>query len=455
MSLQKLFLMGLLSSFALAPTGCAQAPAAPGAAPPNLWSFLLPTAEQTAACKTCFCNSPIGQLTSGAAGPMSTFSGGLIQNRCAQNAIDNVLNDPTKSSTSSEGAAARIKKDEADAKARREAVRFLGTVDCHYWPEATAALILSLRKDPNECVRFEAALALRNGCCCNEKTIKALEMCVTMSDKDGAPPERSDRVRAAAADALAACPLIEKEIETDGKNGDIKKTQAVQTKADYYSRVTPAQGEQIVASARGILVSLQQANKGPTSTPAPAVPPIHHRAGSLSEIVANALNPVSTAPPPLTEKVQAKPASLYELVAARNAKQEHIVPARVSADPSVIPAKPPIALPNAKRERGDSMLGDGDRGDAVARPIVPTGQIGNLPPQLGVSTATPHATNAGQPTNVPPNAKPEDRDTPVQRELRRPMPVVAPTPNGPRETTGYVTEETVPTPPIYFRPARP
>src|SRR5947208_2751239 len=83
-------------------------------------------------------------------------------------------------------------------------------------PEATEALAKSLRLDRNECVRFEAALALGNGCCCNEKTVRALEMSVSMSDKDGAPVERSDRVRAAAADALAHCPLIVKEIEKNG-----------------------------------------------------------------------------------------------------------------------------------------------------------------------------------------------------------------------------------------------
>src|SRR5262249_41863214 len=128
---------------------------------------------------------------------------------------------------SSQGAAALIKRDEADAKARRAAVRYLGTVDCNYWPEAIEALTKSLRRDPNECVRFEAALALRNGCCCNKKTIKALEMCVTGSNKDENPPERSDRVRAAAADALARCPMLEEESEdTDKKNGDGKKTEA-------------------------------------------------------------------------------------------------------------------------------------------------------------------------------------------------------------------------------------
>ena len=110
-----------------------------------------------------------------------------------------------KPADSPEGAAARAKADEADAKARRAAVRFLGTVDCHYWPEAQEALINALRGDRNECVRLEAAFALNRGCCCTKMIIKALVMCVSGSDEDGFPSERSPRVRAVAQAALAHC----------------------------------------------------------------------------------------------------------------------------------------------------------------------------------------------------------------------------------------------------------
>jgi hypothetical protein len=217
---------------------------------------------------------------------MAAMSGGLITNRCAKNAIDNDI--ANKPPDSSEGAAARIKKDEADAKARRDAVRFLGTVDCNYWPEATEALVLSLRKDPNECVRFEAALSLGNGCCCNEKTIYALQLSITMCDKDGAPPERSDRVRAAAADALARCPMLQKELELKEKDGDIKKTEAVNP-GEFYKRTGQASREQIIASARGVLLSLQQANKAGAAAPN-AVAPITPRANSMSALFSHALS---------------------------------------------------------------------------------------------------------------------------------------------------------------------
>src|SRR5207237_2362732 len=113
--------------------------------------------------------------------------------------------DLAKPSDSPAGAAAKIKADEAAAKARREAVRYLGTVDCHYWPEAQDALINALRADRNECVRLEAAWVLGRGCCCTKKTIVALSITVAGSDRDGNPYEDSDRVKAAAAAALAHC----------------------------------------------------------------------------------------------------------------------------------------------------------------------------------------------------------------------------------------------------------
>jgi hypothetical protein len=126
---------------------------------------------------------------------------------------------------SATGAAAKIMKDEAEAKQRRAAVRYLGTVDCHYWGEvAEPALIKALRADKNECVRFEAALALGNGCCCTKETIVSLTISVygvdtiRVTDKkvkvretragefaDNAPSETSERVKAAAYAALINC----------------------------------------------------------------------------------------------------------------------------------------------------------------------------------------------------------------------------------------------------------
>lgn len=104
-----------------------------------------------------------------------------------------------------EAAAAKIKADQAGAKSRRAAVKYLGSVRCHYYPEAEAALIAALRADRCECVRLEAALALGNGCCCTFQTVAALHLVVSGGDRDGNPAECSDRVKVAAYNSLQSC----------------------------------------------------------------------------------------------------------------------------------------------------------------------------------------------------------------------------------------------------------
>lgn len=399
MNMSKRLILGLVSSLAFTSITLAQGVAVPAipatpAAPANLWSFLCLTPEQKANCKNCFCNSALGKMVSSATAPMSAMTGGLIQNRCLKNSIENAI--ANKPPTSSEGAAARIKKDEEEAKARREAIRFLGTVDCNYWPEATEALILGLRKDPNECVRFEAALSLRNGCCCNEKTIKALEMSVSGSDKDGAPAERSDRVRAAAADALARCPLIQKEIE-EKQNEDIKKTERIDPR-EYYRKLAQVPREQVVSSARGLLVSLQNVNNT-ANTGAVAAP--SQRSGSLSAIVANAFGNTQASPVVITARAQTKPLSLYELITTRNSSTEYITPTRTVQQDVIVPAQPEYGVP------------------------------ANVP--------TPRASNP----------------VVIQGGLRAPLPTGPQTPMRTGETTGFVTVETVPPTPLDVRMGRP
>src|SRR5262249_23281182 len=146
--------------------------------------------------------SILGKLVTSMMGPVSVFSGGLFQSRCP---AAQALADMAKPADSAEGAAARVKQDELDAAARRAAVRYLSTVDCRYWPQAQDALISSLRADRNECVRLEAAWGLGRGCCCTRKTLEALALTVSGSERDGNPIERSDRVRAAAQASLDHC----------------------------------------------------------------------------------------------------------------------------------------------------------------------------------------------------------------------------------------------------------
>lgn len=211
MKMWKQYCVGLVLSASLTPSLPAQdvaapvagAPvAAPAAAPPKtIWSFLGISKDQLQACKEKLCKKPIGQLLNNASKPMSVFTGGLLGNCCPPFNKEDLLKPPD----SAEGAAARIKADEAAAKQRRAAVRYLGTVDCHYWPEAQDALIAALRGDRNECVRWEAAMALGSGCCCTKATVKALSIAASSSEEDGNPSETSDRVKGAAYAALQHC----------------------------------------------------------------------------------------------------------------------------------------------------------------------------------------------------------------------------------------------------------
>ncbi len=138
--------------------------------------------------------------------PLRFATGGVLPKCCPDVLSADELKNLDPSTTSpAEAAAAKIKAEEANAKARIAAVRYLATVDCHWWHEAEKALIASLRADKNECVRYAAAIALGTGCCCTEKTIKALNITVIGSNEDGNPSENSERVKHAAWYALQVC----------------------------------------------------------------------------------------------------------------------------------------------------------------------------------------------------------------------------------------------------------
>lgn len=165
------------------------------------------TPEQRAACKKRWCECGLSQMLGVLIRPMTFATGGLIKPCCpGPDQADPA--DLAKPADSADGAAARIKADEAEAKERRANVRYLGTVDCSRYPEAEMALINALRTDRNECVRLEAAIVLGSGCCCTKKTIEALRLTVEASDKDGNPKEISGRVRAAAEVSLYACQVV-------------------------------------------------------------------------------------------------------------------------------------------------------------------------------------------------------------------------------------------------------
>jgi hypothetical protein len=255
-----------------------------------------------------FCNSPLGKLINNALKPVSLFTGGILGNCCPEDKAPSLAE---QAKPGAEGLAARIMAEEANAKARRAAARFLGTVDCHVFPGVDKALVDLLRKDTNECVRLEAALALGRGCCCNKVTIQGLALTVSGSEKDGSRQERSERVRQAAAASLAHClgcvgtaapqsealPKPSPEPPTKGgekpttggeKPGDLSKLnlESIQLSA-YYKRVEQMSMSDVIAEGRKALDDYQ------TSTDH-GVPQRQGR--SLTEVLASAFGGSKAAP---------------------------------------------------------------------------------------------------------------------------------------------------------------
>jgi hypothetical protein len=186
-------------------TGAASAAGATApAAPKNIWSFFMKTPEQKAQCKAHFCNSRIGQFVNNMLLPAGLATGGMLGPLCPGPGVPNPA-DLAKPATSPQGAAAKIKAEEAQAAAKIAAIEYLATVDCRYYPEAEAALINGLRAEKNECVRLAAAKALASGCCCSAKVVKALTISVNCSTKDDFPAEASELVRTFAYVALERC----------------------------------------------------------------------------------------------------------------------------------------------------------------------------------------------------------------------------------------------------------
>src|SRR5262245_39866505 len=310
----------------------APAPVAAAAPARNLWTFLCPTQEMLDRKKEKFCNSMFGQLFNNGLKAPSALTGGVIPGCCPPVKKSDLL----KPADSAEGAAARIKEDEANAKARRAAVRYLGTVDCRYWHEARDALVHSLRADRNEGVRLEAALSLGRGCCCNKITMQALILTVTASDADDNPQEPSERVRVAAEYALRRClecyvevervkakpaeklpppkeddePIPEKKPKKYGeKVGHSDDATPSTTTSPYYQRVSLMSRESIVAAGRKAI----EGRSGISSVPPPGTE-IESR--SLAAIWNNAMamrtaaktvNSVEPAPMPVVVEMRPAP----------------------------------------------------------------------------------------------------------------------------------------------------
>jgi hypothetical protein len=148
----------------------------------TIWDKLGCSWEAKDECKRRLCALPIGQLFNNMLLPMGAMTGGILGPCCPP--VDPkklVANDPDKKGGVEE-AAAKMKKEEAEAKARAAAIRYMATADCERWPEARATIVKALLTDTNQCVRLAAAQALGTGCCCNKETILALKISAAGED---------------------------------------------------------------------------------------------------------------------------------------------------------------------------------------------------------------------------------------------------------------------------------
>lgn len=339
------------AGFPPAPTPPPPPPGAAGAAggAQNIWSMLCMTPEQKQKCKDKLCKSQLGQLMNNGLKPIGALTGGILGPLCPPALFEDLL----KPADSAEGAAARIKADEAAAKARRAAVRYLATVDCRYWPEARDALINSLRADRNECVRWEAAMAMGSGCCCNKEILRALAIVVSGSEADGNPPEVSLRVRSAAAASLDRClacvgatppPLLppppvkekeEKPPETPPVERPPGETPPVLPSTAYYHRLDKVTMEQVIREGRLVLEHHrpQLINNGIETA-------AHRESNTLFNVVSQAIQPTTTWTPqqPVITPVVAS--------APRETVEPTVLPASASSKPTT---STPEAAPQPKR----------------------------------------------------------------------------------------------------------
>jgi hypothetical protein len=291
------------------------------------------------------------------------------------------------------GTSDAIKKDALEAKMRREKVRFLGTVDCRYYPDAINALTSALRTDGSECVRWEAALALGHGCCCNQKTIDALDASVSGTEKDGNPAERSVRVRCAAAAALERCLACYVPPPVEYEEPKVEQKDNIE--------IAPPPGETPLKKL-GDIVPNATKQPGTPSTPkktsvavhAPTRQSVEAARRTLSEF--NALlavyQPQAAASPPADRH------SVYQIVRSTAASPE---PAFQPVVTNSVPVSAPSAVPVARpyippmMERGGSVLSPAIAAEPVPPRYVPApmpparAAVEPVPPQFSAMTMPP------------------------------------------------------------------
>jgi len=352
---------------AASPAAAAANPAAAGGAK-NIWSFFCKTPEQKAQCKSQFCSSSIGQFINNLLLPASAISGGLIGPCCPDPATTPNAEDLAKPATGAQGAAAKIKAEEAQAKAKVAAIEYLASVDCRYYPEAEAGMISGLRSEKNECVRLAAAKALASGCCCSAKVVKALTMTVNCSSKDGFPAEASELVRTFAFVALERClrKCVESDEEPPEQPPAVKQALFESLKpagsavvldreillAGYFSPILAESNEKIFANARhaiakGLKVSPATIARlsGPKNVYDSILPNgINGHSTTTSVVQASASEPMAqgpvalAGPPPLTTTEPPTKSAVT------------LAPSRAAAPAPTMPTVPMPTVPSMYRE---------------------------------------------------------------------------------------------------------
>jgi hypothetical protein len=430
-------------------TGIAPQPAFPEG--PTIWSRLGISQAQREFCRRNLCRTPFGQLMGRIRSPLSRLSGGLIPPFCPVTPSLAELMDPGVI-----GAAAKVKQDRAGAAQRIEAIRLLAEVDCNYWPEAEEALIGALRTDRNECVRYEAALALSRGCCCTPKVVVALSHAVCCSEKDGGFMEKSARVRTAAAIALERClamecwmpelpaampgvvpipvPLDKEPEGPEGGTGDPRQDSTTSAKfvtaaqvkpgphisakpsetmtfAEYYQAVPRLPRNQVVVYARRSLEIGRQIGIGITT-----------------EVIEADYEAAGVATPAEMQSMSQKPANLWDILTGKT-HQPDLVPIQAiimespaktkgTATPSDLVAKPATPVNPSPMLVAKQPVAQAISSEAVAsKPVVPS--VSNLGPQ----NSSPKGMNAPASHLAPPTVA----ETPIAspRKHLEAKPVIA------------------------------
>ncbi|TWT38768.1 hypothetical protein [Blastopirellula retiformator] len=226
------------------------------------------------------CNSAFGHFLHDSFAPVTMMTGGLLPPPCnsvynqVQQGIANGVGPNGQPVSPAQAAAAKIAADQAQVPARVAAVKELACVDWHWYPEAEAALISSLRSDRSECVRFQAAIAFAQARTITKAACEALRICAEGSDKDGNPSENSPRVRMMAVEALAHCCDCGQLFERPEQNYDrpefpegalpVGKTAL----SPYYQRAAQCSTDELLAAARQTIASFRSVEppqQGPTA----------------------------------------------------------------------------------------------------------------------------------------------------------------------------------------------